>query len=243
MKKLILISGPSCVGKGPLLAALQRFYCQFNDIPEIPVIRSWNSRPDGQPRDEKEKKLWFNEEYFLPEDKFAKLDRARYFVGKCRDTSQAVDLEKITKSDGERLILEIYYELGTSLASHPFLENEIDVKTVFISPVSLDELNLLRHNNIDTDEYIRNLMINKQILRDIFKHKGLTQESIKSFISRAKRTPDEVNFLMSSYDKVIVCRDGEGHSNWKQAPDGEFEGTPPTGNAGRALEELASFLS
>jgi guanylate kinase len=239
MKKLILISGPSCVGKGPLMAAMKKFHPEIA-FGDIPVIRSWGSR-NNKPRSDEEDR-WGNRDYFMPDADFADLDRDRYVVGMCRNFPQAIDLHKFADSDNDLLIMEVYHTIGAQFGSHIFkMLNHVQIQSVFISPVSQSELEKLTACGVDTDAYIVHLMLNKQIRRNEFMHKDATTEDIESFVVRAQDAPNEMR-NMKNYTSVIVCREGEGSPLWHRDRKGDFVGEPE-GDAARALEALVRLAA
>jgi guanylate kinase len=223
-KNLILISGPSCVGKGPLLAKLKEFHGDIK-FGGIPVIKSYGSRGGVlRPTDDPE--------YFMPDEDFKNLDD-NYIVGDCRGYPQAIDLREITKTEYDLLILEVYHTFGEQFRKHnPELLENINVTGVFISPISEEEKNLLKNAGVYADAYIVDMMLNKQLRRAEVFGKTVTAEDMKEFISRAQDAPDELRAI-KNYDEVIICNDGEGHPNW----DGI-----PAGSAGKALEKLACII-
>ena len=60
-KRLVILSGPSCVGKGPVVAAVKKFKIEI-EHEEIPVIKSRESR-NNIPRPDDEK-VWKNKDYW-----------------------------------------------------------------------------------------------------------------------------------------------------------------------------------
>jgi len=238
MKKLILISGPSCVGKGPLLASLKKYYPEM-PFSDIPVIRSHGSR-NGKPRDDYEKNQWNNREFFMPDAEFASLGED-FLIGDCRGYPQAINLRKITDADEELLILEVYHTFGEQLKKRKaqVLES-INAVSVFISPISLDEIDILKKCKVNVDSYIFDMMLNKQMRRAEFLNDIVSEKEVSSFIARAYDAPDEIRGICH-YDRVVVCHAGEGHIDWNRNPDGSFS-FRPIGSAGKALHDLASII-
>ena len=238
MKKILLISGPSCVGKGPLMAALKKFYPEIK-FGNIPVIKSWGSRNNKRRSNEVNK--WYDLDFFMPDANFAALDRKKYVVGDCRNFPQAIDLEQFSKSDSDLLIMEVYHTIGAQFRNHTFeVLKGVEIQSVFISPISQNELDKLNKCGIDTDAYISHMMLNKQIRRSEFMEEDATIEDIENFKSRAQDAPKEIS-NMKNYNSVILCREGEGSPLWKMDKTDVFFGKPE-GDAARALEELVSTI-
>ncbi|MBW8034772.1 MAG: hypothetical protein FVQ79_03735 [Planctomycetes bacterium] len=230
-----LLSGPSCVGKGPLLAALNTFHPDLK-YSEIPVIKSKDSRPDG-PRPGEER-MWEDEDFFRTTEDLCKLENnPQFLVGECRRLRQAVDLEKVNKSQSELLLIEIYHTLGAKLLESTFLR-EVQVKRLFLSPISRVEIEDLKAANVDVADHVRKLMISKQLARA--KYQGKKAAVSEDIEERAADTYKELQYACSC-DRVIVNHDGEGSPNWNRLPNGQFT-DQPGGDAYRALAALLYIL-
>ena len=236
MKKFITVTGSSCVGKGPLLAALKEFHPQI-DFEEIPVIRSHGSR-NGVPRPN-ETEIWSNPDYFLPDADFAKLDKDRFIIGECRGYPQAIDLKRVSEARKDLLILEVYHTIGKQVKK--FNLNDTKIISVFVSPLSIDDIENLKLCGVNTDCYITAMMIHKQIKRNEYMGAALTEKTIKDIVSRAQDAPKEIENI-KEYSFVIVNTDGEGSANWNREPGGAFI-AEPIGGALRALNEFVSIIS
>lgn len=237
-KGFIVLSGPSCVGKGPLVAALNRFHPDLK-YSEIPVIKSKDSRPNG-PRPGEED-IWENEDYFRTSEAIYDLeDNPQFVVGMCRDLPQAVDLEKVKKNKAKLLFIEIYYSLGAKLLTSTFLKpKNIQTTTLFLSPISRIEIEDLKADNVDVARHVRQLMVAKQLARKRYQgKKAILNEDIDA------RATDAYNELLYACkcDRVIINRDGEGSPNWHRLPKGPFTARPE-GDAGRALAALLYILT
>ena len=86
-KRLIILSGPSCVGKSPLIEALRRVHPHISF--QMPVM--YTSRP---PRSIEQEGIDY---YFRTEQEIRSFPSDRYIVGKTRTVWQAIDLEEIRK--------------------------------------------------------------------------------------------------------------------------------------------------
>ncbi|HZK06000.1 MAG TPA: hypothetical protein VFC82_09160 [Actinomycetaceae bacterium] len=239
MRKLMLLSGPSCVGKGPLLKALKQF-CPDIQSREIPVIRSHESR-NGKPR-ANEVRIWDNPHYFMPAAEILKLSRKDYFVGDCRGLPQAIDTRKMADTKEDVVLLEVYHAFGAdfrewavaNLPSLPF-------RTVFVTPFSEEEITWLSMAGVAATDYVRDVMIEKQLLRARFM--GRTSLAAAEIGDIRNRAADAFSEMQSArfYTDVIVNHDGEGHSNWHMEPDGSFA-SEPEGDAGRTLQKLYEIV-
>lgn len=233
-KRFTILSGPSCVGKGPLIAALNRFHPDVT-YTQVPVIKSKESRPSG-PRPEEET-IWDNSDYFRPMDEILRASRdPQYLVGDCRGLPQAVDLSKVQESDAELLFIEIYHSIGAKLRENRFL-SDIEIASVFIAPISRIEIEDLRSAGVDLSQYLTCLMLHKQIFRARYQGKPVDATLFNDARSRSEDTISELRSACK-YSHVIVNSDGEGNPNWHRMPNGAFI-TRPEGDAGRALTSLA----
>jgi len=237
-RTLAILCGPSCVGKGPLVAALNRFYPDLSYAP-IPVIKSKESRVKGPRPDEEE--IWDNPDFFRMEEDLLNLDKdPRYLVGDCRGLPQAVDLERIRQADDPLAFLEIHHTIGLKLAGTGSL-SDARCLTLFLSPLGRQEIEDLKAAGVDLSGYLTNVMLHKQLRRG--RYHGKTIDA--SFVQDAhQRAGDSFSELQSArlFSHVIVNHDGEGHPNWRRLPNGVFA-APPEGDAGRAVECLARLLS
>jgi guanylate kinase len=234
-KRFTVLSGPSCVGKGPLVAALKRFHPDMT-YSEIPVIKSWESR-DNRPRPD-EVAIWDNEDYFRSAETIRTMSGDQYLVGECRGYPQAVDQKKIAESTADLLFIEIYYTIGMKLLSSSFL-SDVAVTTLFLSPLGRDEIDDLKVQAVDLPTHVKQLMIQKQLARERFQGKKAIMT--KNVDERATVAYDELCYACMC-DRVIVNHDSEGSPNWHRLPGGSFT-SPPEGDAGRALMALLYILA
>src|SRR2546430_13287859 len=134
---LVLLSGPSCVGKSPLAKALRRFRPDLSA--KLQPIVLYNSRsPRPGERD--------GEDYhFRPREQIEALrDRERYVVMDVRGDLQALDLEDLSALLNKG---DAFFEgnpfIGRTLQTHPDLWG-LKRLGVFLSPLSREEILFLR---------------------------------------------------------------------------------------------------
>lgn len=236
-KRLVILSGPACVGKGPMKAAIDMFFPEIH-YSDIPVIKSKESRPNGPRPGEEEQ--WKDPDFFrAAKDINILKTNARYLVGDCRGFPQALDLNKVKQNDAEVIFIEVYHTLGSKLKESGYLEG-IDVTSVFVSPISELDILDLKWCGVNLSQYLTDLMFAKLIARSRFMNETLTQKTINDIITRAK----DVNAELANaykYSLVIVNRDGEGSTNWNRSPSSTFI-SKPEGDAMRATNALAAVL-
>ena len=237
-ERFVILSGPACVGKGPLVAALERFHPDVV-YEAIPVIKSKESRPNKKPRPEEEE-VWKNPDYFRCKEEILELaGDPRYLVGDCRGLPQAVDLKKVQESESKLLFVEIYHTIGGQLLESTFLK-DVEITTVFLSPIGKQEIEDLRVAGVDLGDYLTRVMLHKLLVRTRYQCKPVDNKLIEDALGRAKDTISELKSACK-YSRVIVNHDGEGSPNWHRLPNGVFT-EMPEGDAGRAISALLHIL-
>jgi guanylate kinase len=231
MPKFIILSGPSCIGKGPLLSALRRVY------PELtfgqPVRYTSRTMRPGE-RDGVEF-------HFRTADEIRKLPPARFFVYPMRNQWQALDLNELEQmfSSCERVITEFYPPMVSLLLEHPRLEKAgacWETRMVFITPLTDQEIAKLAEHAPErpVTEIVADVMRAKQIRRALNQGKPITREELDDIDIRAGHAYAEMQYSRC-YSDVIVNHDGEESEHWLC--------TPPVGDAGKTLRALAGILS
>jgi guanylate kinase len=178
--------------------------------------------------------------YFRTEQEIRSYPPDRYIVGKTRTVWQAIDFEEIRSifAHNDLIIFEIYPTLGKSFLNHPLimqLSAQFQVRTVFISPATEDEILALQtHMGFKTpEETVAAIMLPKHIGRMQQQGKLLTPEVMKDIQVRASMAYAEMN-MGQGYTDWIVNHDGEDSHNW------HF--TPPLGDAGATLSRFVDVL-
>jgi guanylate kinase len=236
-KQLVILSGPSCVGKGPLAAAVKKFRTEIK-YDEIPVIKSRESR-GGKPRPD-DKPVWNNVDYWRSAEEITDLKKnPRYIVGDCRGFPQAIDLEKVAQSQAPLVFIEVYHTIGRQLVTSKYLTG-VTVISVFLSPIGISEIDSIRTGGICVATEVKEMMVLKQMDRAAFQGKQLDSALLQDITARAEDAVDELRSA-PDYNIVLVNHDGEGATNWRRDPEGNFVGNPE-GDARRALESLADIL-
>ena len=230
MGRLIILSGPSCVGKGPLVAALKRFY---GDLASrmMPVVL-YNSRA---PRPGETDGVDY---HFRSRGEIEKhSDDERFIVMDVRGDLQALDtceLEAMLAREGD-MFFEGNPFIGRVLLERP-LPRGASRRSAFLSPLSADEVTLL--NTPGKGEGFADalaVIMRQKLMRRIERWKdALAQDDLDDIDRRARSACDELKEAWR-FDWVIPNHDGEGHENW-DGPD--F----PRGGAGRALSAFVDIL-
>ncbi|MGB9604004.1 MAG: guanylate kinase [Limisphaerales bacterium] len=205
--KLIILSGPSGVGKSPLKKAVLKFFpvLKFN---RLTLYNSRLPRPgevDGV------------DYYFRTRDEIEKLKNNNSFIVlDVRGDLQALDLNEMEKLLEER---DVFYEgnpfISLALIEHPSLSN-VDKLTIFLSPLSADEIAMFKSGMISfsVKEVIVEVM-RKKLLRRTLRQKGiLSLKDIENIEKRAASAYEELK-LGCKFQYVIPNHDGEDSENWE----------------------------
>jgi guanylate kinase len=195
--KPVAILGPSGVGKTPLEKMIRKHLSSYLD--ELRIIKSYESR-DYKCRPN-EKDIWENPDYFQTEKNILKLkNNSEYLVAYCRGFPQAINLTQFAENPKKKLG-DVYHTFIEPMKNNEYLkENDIEFKTIFISPVDMSEINNWKHHGWDVSVMLEGIMLDKL-------HKRKFDEDD---LSRARGAIDE---LKQAYkcDYVAVNPYGEGH--------------------------------
>ena len=229
MGQLIILSGPSCVGKSPLNKALARFYPHLHKGLQQLVL--YNSR---SPRPGEEDGVDY---HFRQRKEIEALGKKEQFVVmEVRGDLQALDIDEL-KNQLERG--DVFFEgnpfVGRVLQTHGGLQ-EISKLSAFMSPVSRKEILELTHphNHADARKIITDIM-RRKLLRRTRKQKGeLSLKDLENIETRAGSAFAELKEATHS-DHIIPNHDGEDSENW----DAFYY---PLGDARKALHAFAGLL-
>jgi guanylate kinase len=226
--KLIILSGPSCVGKSPLAKALGQFFPDLHKKLQPLVLYNSRSARPGEKNDE--------DYHFRRREEIEKFrDRDNYIVMDVRGDLQAFDIkllsELLAKGD---LFFEGNPFIGETLLSHPKL-SKFKRLSMFVSPLSREELSLLKEQaQADLESLVTDVM-RRKLLRRTQRQKGvLSLKDLEEVERRAKSAFRELA-LAHKFDHVIANHDGEDSENWSAF-------YYPLGEAGRTLRMFAQLL-
>ncbi len=230
-KRLIILSGPSCVGKSPLIKALYKVHPEISF--QMPIL--YTSRP---PRSIETEGVDY---YFRSEQYIRSLPLERFIVGQVRTIWQAIDLMEVQGLfvHSSLIIFELYPTLGNLFRDHPLIQQlaaDFEVYSVFISPASEDEIHALQITMgfSSPEEAAAAIMLPKLIGRTQQQGKILTTEVLEDLELRASMAYEEMK-MGENYIYRIVNHDGEDSKNWSY--------TPPMGDAGMTLRRFVDIIS
>ena len=225
--RLVVLSGPSCVGKSPLDKALGKFYSDLrNNLQGLVLYNSRAPRP-GEKDDV--------DYHFRTREQVKALEaQEHYVVMDVRGDIQALDMEELSSLlDKGDVFFEGNPFMGEVLLTHPRLAG-IKKISIFMSPLSHEEIVVLKEIGATLPELITDVM-RRKILRRTRKQKG--ELSLKDLENIEKRAASAYQELKKAYqfDYVIPNHDGEDSENW----DAFYY---PLGDARRALLSFVALL-
>ena len=206
--RLIIITGPSCIGKSPLDHALKRFYPEVRNQLEPLIL--WNSR-DPRPGEIDGVQYHFRSIEKLEELK----SNPDFVVIEVRGDTQALNIKELAK---KLLKGDVFYEGNTYMAKLLIELEPIKQYTktsMFISPLSREEIQFL--NSKETSKGISKLIteiMRRKLLRRTQKQKGiLSLKDLENIEIRAKSAYKEMKEA-HLFDFVIPNHDGEDSEHW-----------------------------
>lgn len=229
MPRLVLLSGPSCVGKSPLTRALQRFRPELAERLVAPVLYNCRSPRPGE-RD--------GVDYHFRSREFLETLRGRdgYLVLDVRKDVQALalaDLQAILDA-GQDAFVEGNPYVACALMDAPLLA-ALPRLSVFLSPLSAEEITFLRAQGEELAPQVLRDVMRRKLLRRTTRHKGvLSLPDLEDIEARCGAAWRELSYAWR-YDWVLPNHDGEDSENW----DAFYW---PLGDARRCLWDFATLL-
>ena len=205
--RLIILSGPSCVGKSPLDKALARHFPELRSrMSPVVLYNDRVARPgevDGV------------DYHFRSRDDIEDLrSREQFVVMDVRGDLQALDLVELTDglSRGD-MFFEGNPFVGRTLQTHSALA-DVSRLSVFMSPISREELLFLQQaEGISLPDTVTDVM-RRKLLRRTRKQKGeLSLKDLENIEVRASSAYRELKDA-HCFQHVLPNHDGEDSENW-----------------------------
>ncbi|MGD0126405.1 MAG: hypothetical protein ABSF46_13670 [Terriglobia bacterium] len=228
-RRLVILSGPSCVGKSSLDKALARFYPELRQaLRKLVLYNSRSPRPgelDGA------------DYHFRTRSQLEGLRaKSRYAVLDVRGDLQALDIEEL-----QALLEEscAFFEgnpfVARVLQTHPKLAG-IDRLAVFLSPLSKEEIVYLKdtERNVFLPDLVTDVMRRKLLRRTHRQKLELSAKDLENIERRASSAYGELKEAWH-FDYVIPNHDGEDSDNWEAF-------YYPIGDARKALNSFVALL-
>jgi len=207
--RLVIVSGPSCVGKTPLYKALGKFHPELRAKMHRLVL--FNSR---SPRPGETEGVDY---HFRTRSQIEALQHDdRYAIIEVRTDLQALDVQEL-----QSLLQrgDVFYEgapyVGRALQQHPLLA-AVSKLSVFISPLSQEEIVSLQApgGSQSLPDFLTDVM-RRKLLRRTTRQKGiLSSADLKDIETRAASAYREMQQAFH-FDYVIPNHDGEDSDNWE----------------------------
>ena len=228
--RLVILSGPSCVGKSPLAKALAKFYPELQKTLQPLVL--YNSR-DTRPGE-----MDGVDYHFRSREHIENLKAKDYFVVMdVRGDLHALDLQELSASLAKG---DVFFEgnpfVGRLLQTSPALAG-VNRLSVFMSPLTRDEILFLKvaEPSVSLPDLIADVM-RRKLLRRTRRQNG--ELSLKDLEDIEKRASSAFRELKDAhyFQYVIPNHDGEDSENW----DAFYY---PLGDARVALLAFVSLLA
>jgi guanylate kinase len=225
--RLVILSGPSCVGKTPLFACLGKFYPELrNQLHKLVLVNSRDPRPgeiDGV------------DFHFRTRAQVEAL-RNDYVVLEARTDLQALDIQELefVLRRGDAFFEGNPY-VARSLQTNPRLAS-VHRLSIFLSPLSREEIEYLRKPEcrVSLQELLTDIM-RRKLLRRTRRQKGeLSVADLANIETRASSAYRELQ-MACHFQYVIPNHDGEDSDNW----DAFYY---PIGDARKTLLAFAALL-
>jgi len=227
--RLVILSGPSCVGKSPLDKALAKFHPGLrNTLRKLVLYNSRSPRPGEVEGIDYHFRTRSQVEALRGETRYAVLD--------VRGDLQALDVEELRAWLAES---HAFFEgnpfVGRALQTHPALAR-IDRLSIFLSPISMEEITYLKapERNVTLSDLVPDIMRRKLLRRTRRQKLELSAKDLENIEARACSAYRELKEAWH-FDYVIPNHDGEDSDNWEAF-------YYPIGDARKALNALVGLL-
>jgi guanylate kinase len=207
--RLILLTGPSCIGKTPLERALAKFYPDLRNTLDRLVLYN-----DRTPRPGEKDGLDY---HFRTTEQLKSFENnPEYIFMNVRGDHQALNLNELNEILKKR---NAFFEgnpyVAEAIVKHPILKG-FQKLSVFLSPLSKEEILELKDpaKDIDLKNFFSEIMRRKQLRR---KRKQKVEFSLNDLEDIEKRVVSVYKELSMAwqFDYVIPNHDGEDSDNWE----------------------------
>ncbi len=229
MGRLVILSGPSCVGKGPLYAALKKFYPELaGKLTKFVLYDSRAPRPgevDGV------------DFHFRSREYIESLrDKTGFNVFAVRADLQAMDARELER---KLAVSDVFFEgnpyIGSGLLDF-VAEHQTKCLSVFLSPLAQEEIAELKApgKGVRLTDLLADVVRRKLLRRTTRQKAVLSLRDLEDIEIRAASAYGELQQAWR-FDYVIPNHDGEDSENW----DAFYY---PVGDARKTLLSFAGLL-
>ncbi len=227
--RLVILAGPSCVGKSPLVKAFARFHPELAGKMQPLVL--YNSR-DPRPGESDRVDYYFQSRKYIESLK----GNEQFVVMEVRGDLQAIDLHELNQTlrKGD-VLFEGNPFIGKVLLTHPS-PSQIKKLSIFMSPITKEEMLIIKASKqgASLPDRVKEIMKPKLVRRTKRQKGNLTQNDMEDIETRATSAYIELCDA-HLYQYVIPNHDGEDSDHWN-AP------LNPVGDARLALEAFVELL-
>jgi guanylate kinase len=228
---LVILSGPSCVGKSPLRRAFFKHHPELAE--QYVLVTSYTSRAP-RPGEQEGDQYHFRSRREIQDLQ----EKPGVLLQDVRGDLHAIDSESIlTKMHhGKAMLYEGNPFLAKKLMQYA-REKGINHHSLFLSPLSQTEIKryLEKHSLDELREALFEYMKQKLIYRAMRFSDELNPSDLENIERRAKSTFSELK-MAPEFNAVIPNHDGEAHQHWDLF-------NYPIGDAGKALQAFVEFIS
>lgn len=227
--RLVVLSGPSCVGKSPLKKALGKFHRELSRTLHPLVLYNCRAPRPGE--------VDGVDYHFRSRREIESLNgKDRFVVMDVRGDLQALDLQELS---GLLTKGNVFFEgnpfVGRTLQTHPALA-DVNRLSVFMSPLSRDEILSLKgaERSVSLPDLVTDVMRRKLLRRTRRQKNELSLRDLENIERRASSAYRELQDA-HYFQYVIPNHDGEDSENW----DAFYY---PLGDARASLNAFVSLL-
>jgi guanylate kinase len=207
--KLVIITGPSCIGKSPLEKALAKIAPDVRK--SLHKLLLYNDR---QPRPGEQDGIDY---HFSTTDQVKSFKNNPDFIFMdVRGDLQALDLKELVKiMEKSHAFFEGNPYVAKALLDHPSLAS-FPKLSVFLSPLSKEEIIELKNpdRHIDLAKLLSEIMRRKQLRRKTKQKVEISLNDLEDIERRVKSVYEELSMAWQ-FDFVIPNHDGEDSDNWE----------------------------
>ncbi len=209
VNKLIILTGPSCIGKTPLEKALAKFYPDLRNTLDRLVLYN-----DRTPRLGEEDGLDY---HFRTTEQLKSFENnPEYIFMNVRGDLQALNLNELNKNLKKgNAFFEGNPYVAEAMVKHPMLK-DFQKLSIFLSPLSKEEILELKDpaKNIDLKELLAEIMRRKQLRRKKRQKVEISLNDLQDIEKRVTSVYKELSMAWQ-FDYVIPNHDGEDSDNWE----------------------------
>ncbi|MEO5331382.1 MAG: hypothetical protein H7839_05110 [Magnetococcus sp. YQC-5] len=230
MHRIVILSGPSCVGKGPLVRVMRMFYPEL--MAHFKQLVLFNDRA---PRPGEVEGVDY---FFRPRGAIEALrGKDGYIVADVRGDLQALEVAQLQRilDAGQVPFFEGNPFVPAKLREAGLFE-QFPTLSVFLSPLSREEILFLKTLTIgvDLNKFVSDVQRRKLLHRTMRQKMHLSLRDLENIEKRCASAFTEMREAWK-FDHVIHLHDGEGNENW----DAYYY---PIGSARKAMLAFASLL-